>query len=463
MHMEDQSKTTGGRIWVSSVTGTNGTGRGLTPDAPCATLDYADTLCVANAFDHIYLMPGHVETIASAAASPTIGRIGVKVVGLGNGDDRPTFIFTHIDANIIVAATNVWLENILFINGIDNQVEMLDINFCDCTVKNCEFRADAVTQFATAIDINGGGANAADRPHLYDNKIVSETAGSVNGVEIGAVVDGAILVGNVISGDFSAAGIWSDQINTDALIKDNISRNIAAGQFAIEFTGATTGNCVGNRIQTNAVATALDPGSMMCNDNLWVGAIDQSGVPIPATAAAALPTGSIGAATIADAAIDKATFAADTLDLLTDGITVTRATGALPQTGNDILFTVSGYVLLKRILGVVTANVGAVGNVTHLRLDTTGAGATTDLCLAAGGNDITGDAAGTFYEITGTFANAMIATLDVPKAPSQATDLVLPPGNLEIACAGSDGGGGRVQWSVSYVPLTEGAFMVDVP
>ncbi|MBU1173444.1 MAG: hypothetical protein KKD44_28070, partial [Proteobacteria bacterium] len=190
------------------------------------------------------------------------------------------------------------------------------------------------------------------------------------------------------------------------------------------------------------------------------GAINAAAIADGAIDAATFAAGAIAAAGIANAAIDRATFAADFAGLSTDGITVTRATAALPQTNSAVLFTVTGVVLLKRILGVVTADVGAVGNVTHLRLDTTGAGATTDLCLAAGGNDITGDVAGTFYEITGTFANALVATLDLPKAPAQATDLVLVPGNLEVACAGSDGGGGRVQWSVSYVPLTEGAAMV---
>jgi hypothetical protein len=37
---------------------------------------------------------------------------------------------------------------------------------------------------------------------------------------------------------------------------------------------------------------------------------------------------------------------------------------------------------------------------------------------------------------------------------------MLVPGSLEVACAGSDGGGGLVRWSVTYVPMEAGAQMV---
>jgi hypothetical protein len=354
----------------------------------------------------------------------------------------------------------VWLENILFVVGIDQVVELLDINFCDCTVKDCEFREGNALQWLTAIDINGGGANVADRPHIWHNKFQSMAAGAVNAIEIGTVQDGVKIEDNWISGDFSDAGIWSDQILTNALIERNTVRNTSAGQYAIEFSGAATGNCVDNRLATDAVATALDPGSLMCNGNLWVGAIDQAGIPIPVAAAGVFPAGSIDAAAIANAAIDKATFAADTADLMGDGVVVTRATAALPQTAAAALFTVTGHVLLKRILGVVTTAVGNVANVAHLRLNSTGAGATTDLCLAAGGLDIDNDAADTQYTITGTFANAMIATTNLPLATAADINVLLVPGSLELACAGNDGGGGRVRWSALYQPLEAGAKMV---
>ncbi len=133
-------------------------------------------------------------------------------------------------------------------------------------------------------------------------------------------------------------------------------------------------------------------------------------------------------------------------------LTVDRVTAALPQTTTDVLFTVSGGpVLLKAIIGIVTVQVGAVANDTKLTH------VATDVCAVL---DVTGDTVGTRYSITGTFANALIGTASGVPVAVQATEVVLPVGDLIIDCAGSDGGDGRVSWSVVYVPLSEDATVV---
>ncbi len=136
---------------------------------------------------------------------------------------------------------------------------------------------------------------------------------------------------------------------------------------------------------------------------------------------------------------------------------MTRAAAALPQTNSAAIFTVTGLVLLKRIVGYVTVVVGAVANATKVKSNSTGAGATTDLC---GTVDLNAAAVDSRLEITGTFANAMVKTVDVALAKTQVTDLVIPPGTIDLDCAGSDGGGGRVRWSVTYVPIEAGAQVV---
>ena len=131
---------------------------------------------------------------------------------------------------------------------------------------------------------------------------------------------------------------------------------------------------------------------------------------------------------------------------------VARATSALPQTAALILFTVAGgRVELINITGQVTANIGGVANDTQLLLGATA------LCANL---NITGDTVGIRYSITGTFANAMVETaVDVPVA-EQATRVVLPPGNIVLDCDGSDGGAGRVRWTLVYQPLEPGAYVV---
>ena len=141
-------------------------------------------------------------------------------------------------------------------------------------------------------------------------------------------------------------------------------------------------------------------------------------------------------------------------------VMVTRDAAALPQTTAAAIFRVrGGPILLKRIMGYVTVVIGAVANATKLRVNSDGAGATTDIC---GTLDINGHVADSRYEITGTFANAMVRTLDLPLALVQVTSIVVPVGDIEVSCAGSDGGTGRVEWSMLYQPMTQAAYAYAV-
>ena len=500
-----------GDIWFvdsgATATGADSVGYGKSPDAPFLTLDYAVSQCAASKGDVIYLMPGHAETISTAALSPGVDVAGVKIVGLGQGASRPTFTFTHVDANIIVSAAGCSMRNILFLVGVDNLVEAVDVNSNDFLLEDCEVREGSALQATTSVDITGAGANACDRTVIRNCKIISEAAGAVNAIQISQVVDGLVIEGCWISGDFSDAAISSNQICTNMLIRNNVVRNVNAADWAIELSGAATGLCVGNRLMSDAAATCLDPGSLMCVDNEMVNAIDRSSIPVPTTATGVLPTGAIGAASFAAGAIDAAAIANDAIDATaiatgavdadaiadnaidagaiaadaitnakiadnalageqfalsagektTDGVVITRATAALPQTATAAIFTVTGLVLLRRIVGYITTQIGAVANATKLLAVTTGAGADTDLCAAL---DINGYVVDSRLEITGTFANAMVRILDLPAAYTQATPVVIPPGTIAVNCAGSDGGTGRVRWSITYVPLETGAQVV---
>ena len=165
----------------------------------------------------------------------------------------------------------------------------------------------------------------------------------------------------------------------------------------------------------------------------------------------------VTAAKIADNAFATEHFALSAGEKTTDGIIVTRATAALPQSTAADIFTVTGLCLVKRIVGYVTVAVGAFANATKIKVNSTGVGATTDISSTV---ELNAAVADTRLEITGTFANAMVATIDLPLAKVQAAEIVVPPGSIMVDCAGSDGGGGRVRWSVTYVPMESGAQIV---
>lgn len=141
---------------------------------------------------------------------------------------------------------------------------------------------------------------------------------------------------------------------------------------------------------------------------------------------------------------------------------------ALPQTTTKVIFTITGGpIRVNAIFGIVTILVGAVANATKLTATPTTGGAATDVC---GTGDINAAAAGDILIPITSFATALSintagAIVDGPSATTQSTKFIMTPGTILVNCAGSDGGTGRVQWYMHYVPLSVGlsqAGMVNV-
>ncbi len=112
-----------------------------TYNAPFSTLEYAMSRCVANRGDIIFIKPGHTETIADATTL-TCDRAGIAIVGLGQGNLRPTFTFTTATtANIPVTAANITIHNLLFVANFAAVVSVFTLSAApEFVVDGCEFR-----------------------------------------------------------------------------------------------------------------------------------------------------------------------------------------------------------------------------------------------------------------------------------------------------------------------------------
>jgi len=95
----------------------NTAGHGRTPEEPFLTLEYAMSQTTADRGDVIYLMPGHVELVATAGAL-AMDVAGVTVIGCGNGTIQPIIRFTLAAADMNVTAANITMENINFQAGV---------------------------------------------------------------------------------------------------------------------------------------------------------------------------------------------------------------------------------------------------------------------------------------------------------------------------------------------------------
>jgi hypothetical protein len=194
----------GNIFFVDSGETTNGAdsaGYGRSPDAPFLTLDYAVGLCTASNGDVIYCMPGHAENL-TADSDVDVDVAGIRIVGLGYGATRPTFTATAIAGDFKLAAASAWIENLLFLSGVDATTGLLEISAADCVVKNCEFR-DSVDQ-ATDMLITVDGA---DRLLIDECKFNMAAAAGANSAIALDGSDDCEILNTRIYGNFAVGAI----------------------------------------------------------------------------------------------------------------------------------------------------------------------------------------------------------------------------------------------------------------
>lgn len=159
----------------------NGAGYGRNPDAPFATLDYAIANCTASNGDVIFVMPGHAENLAADSAVD-IDVIGLKIIGLGWGSSRPTFTCTAAAGDFKLAAASTWVQNILFLNDVDNSTGMVEVSAADCKLINCEWRESDAAKFADVLLLTTA---AADRLEISGCTFIGNAAdGAVSAIEL---------------------------------------------------------------------------------------------------------------------------------------------------------------------------------------------------------------------------------------------------------------------------------------
>jgi len=141
--------TTGQIYFVDSGTGSD-SNSGLNEKAPLATWDAAINKCTANQGDVIYLFPGHAETITSAIAMDVAG---VTVVGLGNGDNRPSITVNGAFRGVKITGDDTMITNVRFLAGssITAAASLMYIDASDVEISKCRFEMayDMYHQFVT--------------------------------------------------------------------------------------------------------------------------------------------------------------------------------------------------------------------------------------------------------------------------------------------------------------------------
>ncbi len=277
----------GTSFYVDATNGATGNS-GLNWDNALTTIDAAINKCTANKGDVIYVAPWHAENLI-AATTINMDTEGVTIIGLSDGNRRPTLTITVAAGAITVSGANCRISNLEFLSACVDAGTTGAITTADTAdglqVDNCVFRDGGtnILEMAYGIVI----AAACDNCKILNNRFYTTAAGSgtLTGISLTGETARTIIANNVMLGDWNTAAIGgSTALATKITIYGNVINNLdATTGFACNLHANTTGTVVRNLAHggLNATAPISAAGCLMC-ENYQTNAEAASGLLLPA-------------------------------------------------------------------------------------------------------------------------------------------------------------------------------------
>jgi hypothetical protein len=260
-----------------------------------ASVAAALPFCDANRGDVILCLPYHTENIATGTAWAMVA--GVRIVGLGAGNSRPTFTFTAAGSTVAVNASLMSFENLKFIcdgTAAVTVTQAFNITGEGASFIGCDFHLGTsnTQKCATLATVSAANCRFLGNRMLADtNATLLTTMIALGTASTGA--DGFQAIGNFMKGATGAVGtglivnIGSTATSNFIYIGENfIHQWKASSTKGISFAGnmATTG-CIrkntfrieggaGNVTPVDFSGTGVD---LTFDDNKVVNAANQTG------------------------------------------------------------------------------------------------------------------------------------------------------------------------------------------
>ena len=228
--------------------------------------------------DVIMVMPGHNEAITTDQAYNVKG---LKVIGLGEGNERPRVQFDNAAASISLDTNGIQLENFRLAASVTGVTIGVDVAGDGCVVRNNSLEFDSNTdEFTIGIRVTG------DRGVIEDNEILGEdTVGATHGIQLSSSAYTKVRR-NYITGQFSNAGISDTAASAGLLIGDNfINNQDTAASIGIAGTTTSRGivyrNMIGTADSTAGGLSAITAGGFRWIENYITDGDSASGVLAP--------------------------------------------------------------------------------------------------------------------------------------------------------------------------------------
>ena len=429
-----------------NATGVGDDGRsGRSKESSLLTLAKALTLTTASKNDIIYLLPGHAEIIVTAI---DVNKIGVNIIGLGNGDLVPTITCNAAIDCMDITVADVRIRNIHFpVSTLTGVTSRINVGAANCVIEDCLFDCG---EFDTeTITVEAGG----DDLTIRDNKFVCDSAATADAaIEIEAAgVDGLQVIDNHFDGyddtqAWDTGAINSGVAHTRCLIKGNTT---LYGPGII-FSDAATGMIVGNYCTEGTLGSMIDPGSCMCIENYESDAVDETGSLFPQ----ASPVGGGIETDVAAILVDTGTTLQTDLDTITDLEERVVKKAAATMVTAQTLFTVAGGPI--EVIGLVsiceTGNDATASTLQYNATPTAGSAQT----ISGASGSLANSAAGASVTLAGTaLATAALLNANGPNLIANPGTIMVPIGAIDIVIGvGSTTG----TWAhyLRYKPLATG-------
>lgn len=200
------------------------------------TISLAYTAAVASRFDKIYVVPGYTETVT---AVKTLSKIGVSLIGLGEGLARPSITGNGTIDVFSLTGANQLLENFAFpAPGTDDQTADINVAAAGCVIRNTYHIGSTTSKNKTdIITVASGGDDLTIRDVRMYNTVVDVVAG----ISLEAAVARTVIRDTHIQGTFSTACLMDEATATLGRYENLTLKNTKTTGTTFNWTNNSTG------------------------------------------------------------------------------------------------------------------------------------------------------------------------------------------------------------------------------
>jgi len=253
-----------------------------------ATLNAGLARCRSGQGDIVVVLPGHAENVSAADQMSNLVA-GTRILGMGEGSNRPKLTWTVAAATFLLDVADVTIDNFVLQMAASGNAGVtvaapITVSAATCAITNCRinFGDDANDDVTIGITTTA----AADGFVFANNHCIGATAAECTAFLQIVGGDSLVVAGNYISGASSAVGVGLVRVLTTATtniqILDNVIRNnLASSEEALTLLAACTGFMNGNNLHVldNASVALDEDGSIIYgNDNYLANTVSERGV-----------------------------------------------------------------------------------------------------------------------------------------------------------------------------------------